>query len=210
MKGVDDALEYAKTIKKELGDFMKEEEDAETYKLRPSTNQNINTNTNETSYAPPTKAMQQVYEQAYTAADHEKFTEDINKMIEQTYMDIKADIEAAKNKSLFKENEVAEKIDQEFDAYLYAYEQNTPDFPLTTFEKYIETFSKPDEEKMLNYLENNPTYLDALIDGKKGVKWQTTEDEKHQLVATTIKGDDKTNSLNNTNLETINLIDEKN
>jgi len=162
MKGVDEALEYASTIKKELGDFMKEE-DAETYKLRPSTNQNININTNETSY----DGLNRLY----------------NQLTDQTYTNIEADIEADKNKSFNKENEVVKEIEEKFNDYFDMYQANKYGLLTLTFEKYIETFSINDKEKMLNYLEENPNYLNKLITNKEGVQWQTTEDEKHRLIA---------------------------
>lgn len=165
MKKVDDALEYADAARKEVYDALKEE-DIETFKLIPSPN--ANTNTNETKY--------------------EEFIKEINKMTDQAYMDIDAYFEAAKNKSFNDENELAEKIDQEFDNYLYAYKRNEAKYPITTFEKYIETFST-DKEKLLDYLKNNSNYLDELIANKEGVQWQTELNGKHRLVATTVNDD---------------------
>ena len=56
---------------KDLDNVMKES-DAEMYYLRPTQNQNTNTNINETGYAPLTEGMQQLRKQAYTdmEADH--------------------------------------------------------------------------------------------------------------------------------------------
>lgn len=155
--------------------------------------------------------INQMYKQAYNDIEDEfeEFKKQINQLTEQAIMEMNAIFEAAKNKSFNEENEVAGKIDQEFGNYVFAYQQKNHNFPRLTFEEYIKTFSR-DKEKMLNYLKKNPDYFSMLIDDyKHEVQWNTDSSKEHRLVATTVNDDDKTNSLNNTNLETINPIDEK-
>ena len=116
--------------------------------------------------------------------DYEKFDKQFNQMTEQAYMDIAAVFEAAKNKPFNEENEVAKKIELEFGDYLYAYQRNESNFPITTFEKYIEMFSTADKEKILDYLKKNPNYFDMLIDDHKEVQWQIDSNGDHRLIAT--------------------------
>lgn len=168
---------------REGNDIMKEA-NSNMFYLRPSSN--ANTNTNNMNYGPNTEAMKQVYEQAYTDMkdDYEKFDKQFNQMTEQAYMDIAAVFEAAKNKPFNEENEVAKKIELEFGDYLYAYQRNESNFPITTFEKYIEMFSTADKEKILDYLKKNPNYFDMLIDDHKEVQWQIDSNGDHRLIAT--------------------------
>ena len=106
-------------------------------------------------------------------------------------MNIAADFEAVKNKSFNEENEVAKKIERLFNEYFDVYQTNNSGLQISTFETYINMFQTDDKEKMINYLKNNSNYLNELIYDKEGVQWQTTENGKHRLIATTIKGDEK-------------------